>query len=72
MCTLVARIVKLRNVTITFFVTSGFYDRVMAEISREFLSGEEDLSTSIRCEVALKTAIWLTDPLSFTNTGWWL
>ena len=57
MCTLVARIVKLRSVTVTFFVTSGFYDRVMAEISREFLTGEEHLSTRIRCEVSLKTGL---------------
>ncbi|EJF59059.1 UDP-Glycosyltransferase/glycogen phosphorylase [Dichomitus squalens LYAD-421 SS1] len=48
MCTLVARMAKLRNVTITFFIISGFYDRVMAEISREFLPGEEYLSARIR------------------------
>ena len=32
MCTLASRMVKLRRITATFFVTTGFYDRVLAEI----------------------------------------
>ena len=39
MCTLVARIVRLRpNFTVTFFVVSSFYDRIKAEIARDLES----------------------------------
>ena len=45
--------VKLRDVTITFFVTKSFYDSVMAETAREFLPGEEYLSSRVRYEPGL-------------------
>ncbi len=37
MCTLAARLVKLREATVTFFTVPSFYDNVQAEIAREFL-----------------------------------
>ncbi|TFK86899.1 glycosyltransferase family 1 protein [Polyporus arcularius HHB13444] len=48
MCTLVARMVKLRNVAVTFFTTCGFYDRVSAEIGRDFHPHEQHLQARIR------------------------
>ena len=48
MCTLVARMVKLRNVGVTFFTISEFRDRVLAEIARDFLPTEEQLAARIR------------------------
>ncbi|TBU34157.1 UDP-Glycosyltransferase/glycogen phosphorylase [Dichomitus squalens] len=49
MCTLVARIVRLRpTFIVTFFVVSGFYDRVKGEIARDFLRGEEHMLSRIR------------------------
>ena len=49
MCTLVARIVRLRpNFTVTFFVVSSFYDRIKAEIARDFLPGEENMMSRVR------------------------
>ena len=48
MCTLAARFVKLRQVTVTFFTVPAFYDRVRAEIDREFLPGEEHLASRLR------------------------
>ena len=48
MCTLASRMVKLRRITATFFVTTGFYDRVLAEIKRDFLPAEEHLFSLVR------------------------
>ena len=48
MCTLAARLVKLRPVTVTFFTVPTFYDRAEAEISREFTQGEDDAASRIR------------------------
>ena len=48
MCTLAARLVKLRPVTVTFFTVPAFYDRAEAEISREFTQGEDDAASRIR------------------------
>ncbi|RPD59822.1 UDP-Glycosyltransferase/glycogen phosphorylase [Lentinus tigrinus ALCF2SS1-6] len=48
MCTLVARMVKLRNVGVTFFTITGFYDRVQAEIARDFQPHEDHLAARIR------------------------
>ena len=48
MCTLVARLVKLRPVIVTFFTVPSILDRVKAEIARDFLAGEEDLLSRIR------------------------
>ncbi|RDX55144.1 UDP-Glycosyltransferase/glycogen phosphorylase [Lentinus brumalis] len=57
-CTLAARIVKLRPVTITFFTAASVYERVKAEIARDFEPGEEDSASHIRL-VALESG---TDP----------
>ncbi|KAI0745748.1 UDP-Glycosyltransferase/glycogen phosphorylase [Earliella scabrosa] len=43
MCTFVARLAKLRPVIVTYFTAPSNYDRVKAEIARDFLPGEEDL-----------------------------
>ncbi|TFK86898.1 glycosyltransferase family 1 protein [Polyporus arcularius HHB13444] len=48
MCTLAARLVKLREATVTFFTVPSFYDNVQAEIAREFLPGEELLASRLR------------------------
>ena len=48
MCTLAARLVKLRPVTVTFFTVPAFYDRAQAEIAREFAQGEESVASRIR------------------------
>ena len=48
MCTLAARLVKLRPVTVTFFTVPSFFDRVRAEIDREFQPGEEHLASRLR------------------------
>ncbi|EJF59052.1 UDP-Glycosyltransferase/glycogen phosphorylase [Dichomitus squalens LYAD-421 SS1] len=48
LCTLVARMVKLRNVTVAFFVITSFYDLVMAEVARELLPEEAYLSSRLR------------------------
>ena len=48
MCTLAARLVKLRQVTVTFFTVPAFYDRAQAEIAREFAQGEESVASRIR------------------------
>ena len=48
MCTLAARLVKLRLVTLTFFTVPAFYDRAQAEIAREFAQGEDSVASRIR------------------------
>ncbi|KAI0690405.1 UDP-Glycosyltransferase/glycogen phosphorylase [Cerioporus squamosus] len=48
LCTLAARLVKLRQVTVTFFTVPTFYDRSQAEIAREFQQGEDRLASRIR------------------------
>ena len=48
MCTLAARLVKLRQVTVTFFTVPAFHDRAQAEIAREFAQGEESVASRIR------------------------
>ncbi|KAI0745747.1 UDP-Glycosyltransferase/glycogen phosphorylase [Earliella scabrosa] len=48
MCTLVARLVKLRPVIVTFFTVPSILDRVKAEIARDFLPGEESVLSRIR------------------------
>ena len=48
MCTLTARMVKLRPVVVTFFVVPSIHDRVRAEISRDFLLGEDSAALRIR------------------------
>ncbi len=48
MCTLAARLVKLREATVTFFTVPSFYDNVQGEIAREFLPGEELLASRLR------------------------
>ena len=48
MCTFVARLAKLRPVIVTYFTAPSNYDRVKAEIARDFLPGEEDLLSRIR------------------------
>ncbi|KAI0323428.1 UDP-Glycosyltransferase/glycogen phosphorylase [Cubamyces sp. BRFM 1775] len=48
MCTLAARLVKLRpNVAITIFVSIGFYERAKAEIARDFRREDEHLTSKI-------------------------
>ncbi|KAI0706807.1 UDP-Glycosyltransferase/glycogen phosphorylase [Cerioporus squamosus] len=54
----VARIVKLRSVTVTFFTAAAVYERVKAEIARDFEAGQEDSASHIRL-VALESG---TDP----------
>ncbi|RPD61324.1 UDP-Glycosyltransferase/glycogen phosphorylase [Lentinus tigrinus ALCF2SS1-6] len=41
LCTLAARLVKLGQVTVTFFTVPTFYDRSQAEIAREFAQGDD-------------------------------
>lgn len=48
MCTLVARIVKLRPVTVTFFTVPSTYDRIQAEIGRDFRPEDQHLLSRIR------------------------
>ncbi|KAI0780038.1 UDP-Glycosyltransferase/glycogen phosphorylase [Fomes fomentarius] len=48
MCTLVARIVKLQPVTVTFFTVPSIYDRIQAEIGRDFLPEDQHLLSRIR------------------------
>ncbi|TFK85644.1 glycosyltransferase family 1 protein [Polyporus arcularius HHB13444] len=48
LCTLAARLVKLREVTVTFFTVPTFYDRAQAEIAREFGQGQDLLASRIR------------------------
>ncbi|KAI0630403.1 UDP-Glycosyltransferase/glycogen phosphorylase [Trametes polyzona] len=48
-CTLAARIVKLRpSVTVTFFTVVSFFERVQAEISRNFEEGEAEAAARLR------------------------
>ncbi|RDX55143.1 UDP-Glycosyltransferase/glycogen phosphorylase [Lentinus brumalis] len=72
MCTLAARLVKLREVTVTLFTVPSFYDNVQAEIARDFFPGEELLASRLRAEVSFKIA-WgkLLDrqPLVCAKTG---
>ena len=56
MCTLAARLVKLRPVAVTFFASNSYYDRIKAEVARDFLPGEEHFASRIRfCHS------WITD-----------
>ncbi|TFK85643.1 glycosyltransferase family 1 protein [Polyporus arcularius HHB13444] len=48
LCTLAARLVKLRQLTVTFFTVPTFYARAQAEIAREFAQGEEILASRAR------------------------
>ena len=48
MCTLVARMVKMRPVTVTFFTAASVYERVKAEIARDFEPGQESSASRIR------------------------
>ncbi|EIW63502.1 UDP-Glycosyltransferase/glycogen phosphorylase [Trametes versicolor FP-101664 SS1] len=48
MCTLVARIVKLRPVHITFLTLPSLHGRVQGEVARDFQPGEEHLASRIR------------------------
>ncbi|KAI0706808.1 UDP-Glycosyltransferase/glycogen phosphorylase [Cerioporus squamosus] len=63
MCTLIARMVKLRNVVVTFFTTCGFYDRVLAEIGRDFNPHEKHLEARIRV-IALQEGAEVLDATS--------
>ena len=65
MCTLVARMVKLRNVGVTFFTISGFHDRVLAEIRRDFHPNEEHLASRIRRVIKIENT-----PACSTDTRW--
>ncbi|KAH9890054.1 UDP-Glycosyltransferase/glycogen phosphorylase [Cubamyces lactineus] len=48
MCTLAARLVKLRpDVAVTIFVSIGFYERARAEIMRDFRQEDEHLTSKI-------------------------
>ncbi|KAL1942098.1 hypothetical protein VTO73DRAFT_6628 [Trametes versicolor] len=48
MCTLVARIVKLRPVHVTFLTIPSLHGRVQGEVARDFQPGEEHLASRIR------------------------
>ncbi|KAL1942131.1 hypothetical protein VTO73DRAFT_6661 [Trametes versicolor] len=48
MCTLVARIVKLRPILITFLTVHSVHSRAVAELARDFQPGEEHLVNRIR------------------------
>ncbi|OJT07325.1 Anthocyanidin 3-O-glucosyltransferase 5 [Trametes pubescens] len=48
MCTLVARIVKLRPVHVTFLTLPSLHARVQGEVVRDFQPGEEHLASRIR------------------------
>lgn len=36
MCTFAARLAKLGSITVTFFVAASLYERVKAEVGRDF------------------------------------
>lgn len=42
MCTLAARLVQLESVTVTFFVAASLYERIKAEVARDFDMGAQD------------------------------
>ena len=46
--TLAARFVKLRPVHVTFLTTNLFYDKVQAELARNFEPGEDALASRVR------------------------
>lgn len=48
MCTLVARIVKLRPILVTFLTVHSVHSRAVAEVARDFQPGEEHLLSRIR------------------------
>ncbi|KAI0355640.1 UDP-Glycosyltransferase/glycogen phosphorylase [Trametes cingulata] len=48
MCTLVARMAKLRPIVITFLPFASLHDRVKAELPRDFQPGEEGVASRIR------------------------
>ncbi|KAI0368559.1 UDP-Glycosyltransferase/glycogen phosphorylase [Pilatotrama ljubarskyi] len=43
-----ARLVKMRDVTVTLLTSDAFYDRATAELARSFAPGEEDFAKRIR------------------------
>ncbi|KAH9851061.1 UDP-Glycosyltransferase/glycogen phosphorylase [Lenzites betulinus] len=43
-----ARLVKLKNINITFLSTDAFYDRAVSELARSFVEGEEEYAKRIR------------------------
>lgn len=55
MCTLVARIVKLRPVHVTFLTLPSLHGRVQGEVARDFQPGEEHLASRIRYLETLTT-----------------
>ena len=61
MCTLAARLVKLRLVTVTFFTVPAFYDRAQAEIAREFEQGEDSVASRIRLANGRLTPGYMSD-----------
>ncbi|KAH9927679.1 uncharacterized protein B0H18DRAFT_932440 [Fomitopsis serialis] len=60
LCNLASRLVQLRNASVTFFTTPAFYDRVKAELARNF-DDNELLMTRIRVVALLHTGIHSLD-----------
>ncbi|KAI9066606.1 glycosyltransferase family 1 protein [Trametes sanguinea] len=57
-----ARLVKMRPLHVTFFTTNAFFDKVLAELARNFEPGEEAYATRVRVlslgeSVALSTDV---------------
>ncbi|KAI0827302.1 UDP-Glycosyltransferase/glycogen phosphorylase [Trametes gibbosa] len=45
---LAARLVKLRDINVTFISTDLFYDRIISELARSFVAGQEEYAKRIR------------------------
>ncbi|OJT10140.1 UDP-glycosyltransferase 73C1 [Trametes pubescens] len=45
---LAARLVKLRDITVTLLTTNQFYDRTVSELERSFVPGEEEFANRMR------------------------
>lgn len=45
---LAARLVKLRNITVTLLTTNQLYSRAVSELARSFVPGEEEFANRIR------------------------
>lgn len=48
LCALAARLVKLRDINITFLIARKTYEKVTEELSKNFEDGEDALRTRIR------------------------
>lgn len=45
---LIAHLVKLRDINVTFVSTDAFYDRTVTELARGFVAGQEEYAQRVR------------------------